>query len=69
VQQDVRCRFPAEQDVQLREPEGERAVPVEERDADLVGERVGESRRQLQAREAGPKDKDVLLQGGAKTSC
>ena len=65
---DVRRRLAAEQDVQLREPEGERVVPVEERDADLVGERVGKSRRQLQAREAGPKDKDVLLQGGAKTS-
>ena len=60
VQQDVRSRFPAEQDVQLREPEGKRVVLVEKRDADLAGEGFGEPRRQFQAREACTKDHDML---------
>jgi hypothetical protein len=36
VQQDVRCRLPAEQDVKLREPEAERVVLVDERRADFI---------------------------------
>ena len=60
VQQDVRSRLPAEQDVQLREPEAKGVVLVEKRDADLARERLGESRRQLQARETCTKDHDVL---------
>ena len=43
LQQDVRSRFPAGQDVQLREPEGKRVVLVKKRDADLAG-RDSESR-------------------------
>jgi len=62
VMQPCLCGGPsAEHDVQLREPEDERVVLIDERDVDLVCERVGESRRQLQAREAGTKDQDVLL--------
>src|SRR5207247_492772 len=53
--------FAAEQDVQLRVPEAERFVLVDERDADLVRKRVGESRRQLQAGEAGAKNNHLLL--------
>lgn len=60
VQQDVRCRLPAEQDVQLREPEAEGVVLVEKRDTDLAREGLGESRRQFQARETCTKDHDVL---------
>src|SRR5436305_10854959 len=57
----VRCGLAAEQDVQLREPEAERVVLVDERHANVVNQGVGESRRQLQAPETGPKDHDVLL--------
>ena len=60
-EEDVGLRFPTEQDVQLRESEAERVISVEKRDANVVGERVGESCRQLQASEAGPKDHDVCL--------
>ena len=60
-EQDVRRRLPTEQDVQLRESEAERVISVDKRDANLVGERVGESCRQLQASETGPKDHDVCL--------
>jgi hypothetical protein len=59
-EQHVGGRFPAEQDVELREPEAERVVLVDERDTHLVGERIGEPGRELQAREAGPEDHHVL---------
>ena len=49
----------AEEDVELREPERERVVPVDQRDANLAGERVGEAARQLQAGEARAEDHDV----------
>ena len=60
VQQDVRCRLPAEQDVQLRESEAKGVVLVEKRDADLAREGLGESRRQFQARETCTEDHDML---------
>jgi hypothetical protein len=44
-EEDVGLRFPTEQDVQLRESEAERVISVEKRDANVVGERVGESCR------------------------
>ena len=53
----------AEEDVELREPERERVVPVDEGDANLAGERVGEAARQFQAAEAGSEDQDVLHVG------
>jgi hypothetical protein len=60
-EQDVCGCLAAEEDVQLRVTEVERLVLVDERDADVLGERLGESRRQLQAGEAGTQGDDVLL--------
>jgi hypothetical protein len=60
-EQDVRHGLPAEEDVQLRIAEEEGLALVDERDADLAGERIGESRRELQAGEAGAEDNNVLL--------
>jgi hypothetical protein len=50
----------AEEDVELREAEREAVVAVDQRDANLVRELVGEAARQLEATEAGPEDEDVL---------
>ena len=50
----------AEEDVELPEAEREGVVLVDQRDANLVGERVGEAARQLQPAEPGSKDHDVL---------
>ena len=50
----------AEEDVELREPERERVVLVDQRDANLVGDRVGEPARELQPAEPGSEDHDVL---------
>ena len=61
VQLYLGCGLAAEQNVQLREPEAERIVLVDERDADILGKRVGQSRSQFQAPETGPEDHDVLL--------
>ena len=52
-----------EEDVELREPEGEGVVLVDQRDAKLVAERSREPARELQPAESGPKDDDVLHPG------
>ena len=54
------CVLPAEDDVELREAEREAVVLVDQRDPNLVGERLGETARQLQAGEPGTEDDDVL---------
>ena len=59
--QHVGCGLAAKQNVQLREAEAERVVPVDERHANVVRKRVGQARRQLQAPETSSKDHDVLL--------
>ena len=50
----------AEEDVELREPEREPVVAVDERDADVVCKLVGEAARQFEPTEAGAKDHHVL---------
>ena len=59
-QEHVRLRLAAEENVELREPEGERVVPLDQRGAPLAGERLGQPRRELQAREPCTEDHDVL---------
>jgi hypothetical protein len=61
IEQHVGRGLAAEQDVQLRVPEHESRILVDERYADLVGKRLGEARRKLQAAEAGAEDHDLLL--------
>ena len=51
---------PAEEDVELREAEREPVVAVDQRDADVVREFVGEAARELEPAEAGAEDDDVL---------
>jgi phytoene/squalene synthetase len=58
-EQDLGRGFAAEQDVELRETEAERVVLVDERDANLVRNLVGQARRKLQPAEAGTEDHDV----------
>jgi hypothetical protein len=60
VQRDILHRLLSHEDGELREAEAEGVVLVEERDANLVRERLREPGRELQAREAGSEDHDVL---------
>src|SRR5262245_22321714 len=66
VEEDVLLGFTAEEDVELRESEMERVVLVDERDADLVDERLGEACRKLQAGEACSQYHHVLRQPVAR---
>src|SRR5207244_11986448 len=50
----------AEDDVELREAEREAVVLVDQRDANLVGDGVGEPAGELQPSEPGSEDDDVL---------
>ena len=52
-----------EQDVELREAEREAVVLVDQRDANLVCDRVGETARELQPAEPGTEDDDVFHAG------
>ncbi len=64
VQPHVVGCLPAEHHVELGEAEDEGVVAVQQRDADRIGKRLGEPRRQLQAGESGAEDEDVLLHLG-----
>jgi hypothetical protein len=52
--------LPPEQDVELREAEGEGVVLVDQCRADLTGERLGEPRRKLEAGETRTEDQYML---------
>ena len=59
-QADVLGRRMAEHHIELRVPEDERVARLDQRDAGVVAERVGEDRRELEPAETGAENENAL---------